>query len=67
MGRRGWRCILAGVICHVPPGAFELHGGGGNQLINRILTALRANRKGRVRKLYDALKTMGAITAFVLV
>jgi hypothetical protein len=56
-----------GVVGDVPAGAFELHGGSGDYLIECVLAALRADGDGSVGELHDALETMSAGTAEVFV
>ena len=58
---------LVGVVGDVPAGAFELHGGGGDDLVDRILAALRAGRQRSIGKFYDALEAMSAGIAQVFV
>jgi len=59
--------MIVGVIGHIPSGAFELNGRSGDQLLNGMFSTFRAGLQGWVRELHNALKTIGAGSALVLV
>src|SRR5690606_3577762 len=67
LARLALRLVLAGVIGDVPAGPLELDRGGGEQLLDRPATALRAGRDGRVRELLNHLELVLTRVAAVFV